>query len=175
MKIVFIYGAPSVGKLSVAEELTRMTGFLLFHNHLTLDEAEHFYKWGTPEFWNFVTQKRLVKVADAARENQKGIIMTYVYQGSQKDDEYIDELKKMATLVNSKIYFVELICDLEELKKRVISPSRLQYKKINSVDMLVSNLSKSVKTGGLKADLSIDNTLLDPVSVATKISFQFSL
>lgn len=175
MKIVFIYGAPSVGKLSVAKELTRLTGFLLFHNHLTLDEAEHFYEWGTSEFWNFVTQKRLEKVADAARKNEKGIIMTYVYQGTQKDDGYIDELKKMAAQTNSKIYFVELTCDLEELKKRVVSPSRLQYKKIKSVDQLVFSLSKSVKTGELKADLSIDNTVLNPVSVATEISFQFSL
>lgn len=37
MELVVIYGAPGVGKLTVARELARKTGYKLFHNHLTVD------------------------------------------------------------------------------------------------------------------------------------------
>ncbi len=36
MRLVFIYGPPGVGKLTVARELAALTGFKLFHNHLTV-------------------------------------------------------------------------------------------------------------------------------------------
>ena len=39
MQLVFIHGAPAVGKLTVARELAALTGFRLFHNHLTVDLA----------------------------------------------------------------------------------------------------------------------------------------
>ncbi len=35
--LVYLYGPPAVGKLTVATELQRLTGFRLFHNHLTVD------------------------------------------------------------------------------------------------------------------------------------------
>jgi len=37
MKLVFIYGPPASGKLTVARELATLTGYRLFHNHLIVD------------------------------------------------------------------------------------------------------------------------------------------
>ena len=37
MKLVVIYGAPGVGKLTTAKALAELTGFRLFHNHLSFD------------------------------------------------------------------------------------------------------------------------------------------
>jgi tRNA uridine 5-carbamoylmethylation protein Kti12 len=37
MRLVFIYGLPATGKLTVARELSSLTGFRLFHNHLAVD------------------------------------------------------------------------------------------------------------------------------------------
>jgi len=37
MELLFIYGPAAVGKLTVARELAKLTGFRLFHNHLTVD------------------------------------------------------------------------------------------------------------------------------------------
>ena len=36
MKLVFIYGLPGVGKLTVAKELSIITGYKLFHNQCSL-------------------------------------------------------------------------------------------------------------------------------------------
>ena len=40
MKLIFIYGAPAAGKLTVANEIARQTGFKVFHNHLSIDCIE---------------------------------------------------------------------------------------------------------------------------------------
>ncbi len=37
MKLVFIYGPPASGKLTVARELAALTGYKLFHNHLVVE------------------------------------------------------------------------------------------------------------------------------------------
>ncbi len=35
MQLVFLYGPPGVGKLTVGNALSALTGYKLFHNHLT--------------------------------------------------------------------------------------------------------------------------------------------
>ncbi|MEO6875756.1 MAG: shikimate kinase, partial [Opitutaceae bacterium] len=35
--LVFIVGAPAVGKMTVGDALAKRTGLRLFHNHLTID------------------------------------------------------------------------------------------------------------------------------------------
>ncbi len=37
MDLVYLYGPPAVGKLTIATELARRTGFKVFHNHLSID------------------------------------------------------------------------------------------------------------------------------------------
>ena len=37
MTLVIIFGPPAVGKMTVGLELERLTGFRLFHNHMTVD------------------------------------------------------------------------------------------------------------------------------------------
>lgn len=175
MKIIFIYGAPAVGKLSVAQELAQLTKFRLFHNHMSLDLAESMYEWGSSEFWNFVTKNRLETLEKSAKSEEEGIIMTYVYEGCTNDDDYINKLKQVASKYNSKIYFVKLSCHIDELKKRVVAESRTKFKKIKSVEKLLLSLSKKNPNEKLAADLSIDNTQMDPVSVAIKIKSEFAL
>jgi tRNA uridine 5-carbamoylmethylation protein Kti12 len=36
VKLIFISGMPAVGKLTVAQELAKLTGYRPFHNHLTV-------------------------------------------------------------------------------------------------------------------------------------------
>jgi len=35
--LVFIVGPPAVGKMTVGRELSSLTGFPFFHNHLTIE------------------------------------------------------------------------------------------------------------------------------------------
>jgi hypothetical protein len=39
-KFVFIFGPQAVGKMTVGQELAKVTGLKLFHNHMTIDLLE---------------------------------------------------------------------------------------------------------------------------------------
>ena len=49
MKLIFIYGTPATGKLTVAKVLSNKIGFKVFHNHLTFDLVISIYDGLTPE------------------------------------------------------------------------------------------------------------------------------
>jgi hypothetical protein len=48
--LVIIFGPPAVGKMAVAFELERLTGFRAFHNHLTVDPLLPLFRFASPEF-----------------------------------------------------------------------------------------------------------------------------
>lgn len=48
MKLVFLYGPPAVGKLTVAQALAQKTSFKVLHNHLVNDLAEVVFAWERP-------------------------------------------------------------------------------------------------------------------------------
>lgn len=50
MKLIFIYGLPVMGKLTVAQELMAITGYKVFHNHLVVDTLLSVFEFGSPEF-----------------------------------------------------------------------------------------------------------------------------
>jgi shikimate kinase len=37
MKLVILFGPPAVGKMTVGQQLANLTGFKLFHNHMTIE------------------------------------------------------------------------------------------------------------------------------------------
>ena len=47
MKLIIIHGAPAAGKLTIANELGRLTGFKVFHNHLSIDCVKPVFDFGT--------------------------------------------------------------------------------------------------------------------------------
>ena len=50
MKLIFLYGLPATGKLTVAHELAAITGFKVFHNHLVVDVLLTVFDFGSPDF-----------------------------------------------------------------------------------------------------------------------------
>jgi tRNA uridine 5-carbamoylmethylation protein Kti12 len=50
MQLIFLHGLPGVGKLTVARELAKLTGFNVFHNHLAVDLVESIFAFGSQPF-----------------------------------------------------------------------------------------------------------------------------
>jgi len=50
MRLVFLFGLPGSGKLTVAREPSALTGWKLFHNHLTVDLLLAVFPFGCKEF-----------------------------------------------------------------------------------------------------------------------------
>lgn len=79
MKLVLLHGPPAVGKLTVAKELSKLTGIPLFHNHLTRDMVEGIY--GGKLYDNYELVDRLVVEAlSYCAKHDTDLIFTYVYE-----------------------------------------------------------------------------------------------
>jgi hypothetical protein len=60
LRLIFLHGLPGVGKLTVARELARLTGYKLFHNHLAVDLVESVFEFGS---WPFVELREMIWLA----------------------------------------------------------------------------------------------------------------
>jgi hypothetical protein len=78
MRLVFLYGPPAVGKLTVGRELAALTGFKLFHNHLGVNAVQAVFPRGT-ESWNrLVGQLWIAVLVEAARVGVD-LVMTWAH------------------------------------------------------------------------------------------------
>ena len=87
MKLIFIYGPPAVGKLTVANKIAERTGYKVFHNHLSIDCVKPVFEFFSPPFNRLIERIRVETMAEAARENVS-LIHTFCY-AKGPDDEYI--------------------------------------------------------------------------------------
>jgi len=64
INLVFIYGPPAADKLGAATELAALTGYLVFHNHASIDFVKPIFAWDTPSFGQTVAVIRLLMVEE---------------------------------------------------------------------------------------------------------------
>jgi hypothetical protein len=81
MRVVYLYGPPGVGKLTVGTELAALTGFRLFHNHLTVNLATAVFPRESPAWVRMIRHVRRHVFAEATREGVN-LIYTGVYLGT---------------------------------------------------------------------------------------------
>jgi len=175
MKLVFIYGAPAVGKLTVAQELAKQTGFEVFHNHLSIDCVKPIFKFGTKSFWKLVDLIRMEIIAEAVRENVN-LIYTFCY-AKDSDDAHVACITEIVESNGGEVCFVLLTCDKSELEKRVLAESRRTYGKVNNLEILSEILDKYDLSSPVpeRESLCIDNTNLPPQETVRKIIERFKL
>src|SRR2546428_3687422 len=112
MRLVFIYGPPASGKLTVATELAKLTGFKLFHNHVSIQFVQSIFEFGTKTFSRRTGKYRLEMIEEAAKE---GIdtIFTFVYSKGE-DDKLVDRILQKVRSNESKACLLRLYCDRNE-------------------------------------------------------------
>ncbi|MFY9484436.1 MAG: hypothetical protein WAP74_02320 [Patescibacteria group bacterium] len=66
MKLIFMYGPPAAGKLTVAKKLAKLTGYKIFHNQLTVDLITSIFPVKSAAFRKFNPKFRLEIFAAAA-------------------------------------------------------------------------------------------------------------
>ena len=175
MKLIFIYGAPAVGKLTVANEIAKQTDFKVFHNHLSIDAIEPVFAFGTESFWKLVHLIRVETVAEAARVGQN-LIYTFCY-AKDADDAHVAKIVETVEQHGGEICFVLLRCEREKLEKRVLEESRRTFRKANNLEILSEILEKYdlfSPVNGFES-LVIDNTNLSAENAAGKIIEHYNL
>ncbi len=171
MKLIFIYGLPATGKLTVGGELATMTGYRLFHNHAVVDLLLSVFDFGSPPFVELREDIWLSVFEQACRSGLPGLIFTFAPEGTVRPG-FVAEVKSTIAREGGEVDFVELVCPLTELKKRIDSPSRLAYQKLASVS-LFEQLHADGVFGALKMPeprLSIDTSRYTPAEAAMEIA-----
>ena len=175
MNLVFIYGPPGVGKLTVARELARLTGYRLFDNHVSIACAESVFEFGTPPFYKVVNAIRANVFAEAARAGVS-LVFTYVY-AHPADAPYVERVRSLVEAHGGRVLFVRLDCSREEHERRLQTPERAPAGKLASLGLLREIEARHDLHAPVpgRAGLDVDNTGLAPEEVAGLIVRHYHL
>lgn len=130
MNLIILFGPPAVGKMTVGQELSKLTGYKLLHNHMTIDLVWEFFDFGTPQFERLVPTFRQMLVAEAAASDLSGLIFTFVWAFNEENDKhFLDGLRDSVTEHGGRTYYAELETGIEERLLRNRTENRLKHKK----------------------------------------------
>jgi hypothetical protein len=176
MHLVFIYGPPGVGKLSVANELVALTGFKLLHNHLTVNVVASVFPRESTAWTRLLRRLRRDIFVEVAREGTD-VVFTSGYRGTSTQVKAVRSMLQPVRARGGTVTFVRLACAPEELFSRIQNASRRDHLKLTDADLLAHLMQKFNLFASMPFDptLEIDSTTLSPRQVATQIAAHFSL
>lgn len=170
-QVIFLFGRPGVGKLTVGELLAADTGYRLLHNHAVVDLVTSLFSFGSPPFVALREKIWLDAIEACITAKQSGVIVTFAPE-STVTDEFIPTLYKRVTAKRGAIRFIELRCDDPELETRLTAESRGKFGKLRDVK-LFRQLHKDGAFDRPKmppAELTVDTTDCAPVESARVIA-----
>ena len=178
MKLVIIIGSGAVGKMTVGQELMKITDLRLFHNHMMIEPVIEIFD----SFDGKVIQRlREVIFEEFLRSDQEGMIFTFMWAFDMPSDrEYIMNVAKKF----DEVYCVELVADQSVRLERNRTENRLKNKAskrdLSISDQRLIREDTNHRLVSLEGEipfenyLRIDNTNLAPDAVANIIKEQFS-
>lgn len=179
MKLVLIIGSGAVGKMTVGQELMKITDLRLFHNHMMIEPVlDVFGDFNAP----VIMKLREVIFEEFLKTDNSGMIFTLMWAFDEVSD------RKYVMSVADKfdeVYLVELVADREVRLERNKTENRLSNKASKrdlaaSEHRLINEETKHrlVSLPGeipFENYIRIDNTYLVPEVVAKMIKERFSL
>ena len=178
MKLVLIVGAGAVGKMTVGQELMKITNLRLFHNHMMIEPViEIFGRFKT----DTIMKLRDVIFNDFVNDDNEGMIHTLMWAFDMESDwKYVENLAKKF----NEVYCVELIASQEVRLERNKTENRLLNKaskrdiEASNNRMLKEDTHRLVSNEGeipFKNYLRINNEHLEACEVAKIIKETFKL
>ena len=178
MKLVIIVGSGAVGKMTVGQELMKITDLRLFHNHMMIEPVIDVFGY----FHGEAIQKlREVVFDEFLKGDYQGMIFTVMWAFDMPSDrEYVMSVASKF----DEVYCVELIADQSVRLERNKTENRLKNK-ASKRDLVASeqrllnedNHRLVSEEGEIPFEnyLRIDNTNLAPDVVAKMIKEKFDL
>lgn len=183
MKLLFMIGNAAVGKMTVGQELAKITGLRLFHNHMTIEPVIKIFGQYNGEA---ISRLRQVVFEEFAKTDNYGMIFTYMWAFDQQSDwDYVEYVKNIFKPYDTEFYYVELVASREVRLERNATENRL-LNKASKRNISVSNQrliddDNKYRLESMDGEIpfenymKIDNTNLAPDVVAQMIKNQFDL
>lgn len=186
MKFIIITGPQAVGKMTVGQELIKITNLKLLHNHMTIEMLTNIFDYSREEFRKLNEEFRIRIFEEFSKSDEEGIIFTTTWDFDDEEEwnriyKYIQIFKEN----NAQIYIVELETNLEERLKRNKMENRLLNKPSKrNLEWSEKDLLKSVekyrfnsKENEIKENnyIRINNTNVGAETVAKIIKEKFEL
>lgn len=183
MDLIILFGGGAVGKMTVGQELMKISDFRLFHNHMMIEPVIEI-------FGNYdgavVDRLREVVFDEFLKTDYAGMIFTYMWAFDMREDwEYIRSVADRFAAAGGQIYYVELVADRAVRLERNRTENRLCHK-ASKRDIAVSearilredtHYRLESRDGEIPFEnyIRIDNTNLPPDEVARIIKQRFQL
>ena len=179
MKLVLIIGSGAVGKMTVGQELMKITDLRLFHNHMMIEPViEIFNSFNR----GVIARLREVVFEEFLKTDNEGMIFTYMWAFDMLSDrEYVMQVASRF----DEVYCVELIADQSVRLERNKTENRLRNKAskrdLEASNQRVLNEDKKHRLVSESGEITfenymrIDNTSLSPDVVAKMIKDRFDL
>lgn len=122
MKLVLIIGSGAVGKMTVGQELMKITDLRLFHNHMMIEPTLEIF--GSFD-GRVISRLREVVFEEFLKTDNEGMIFTYMWAFDMPSDR--DYIMSVASRFD-QVYFVELVADQSVRLERNKTENRLLNK-----------------------------------------------
>jgi len=185
-KFVVIIGPQAVGKMTVGQELSKLTGYKLLYNHMTIDLLLNIFDYGSVHFRKLNKLFRMQIFEEFAKCDEKGIIFTGCFDFGMDFNAEKEETDEWISLFEES-YVVELEASLEERLKRNKTANRLEHKASKrDLEWSERNLLESINRHKLNSEpgegerifknyMKINNEKLSAEEVARMIVGNFNL
>lgn len=183
MKFVWIVGDSAVGKMTVGQELMKITGLRLFHNHMMIEPVLEIFGSFRGES---IIKLREVIFRDFVKTDNYGMIHTIMWAFDMPSDwDYVNHVTDIFREQGAEIYCVELVAPQEIRLQRNETPNRLAHK-ASKRDLEASRArlirdNENYRLESLPGEIpfenymKIDNSNLAPEAVAAMIKEHFGL
>ena len=183
--LIFIIGPQAVGKMTVAQELSRMTGYKFMSNHQTIEMLLPIFDFGSPEFKRLLFDFRVSIFEEVAASEISGFIFSCVPDFDSALDRAQTECYVAPFLRRGdRVLFVELEASLKIRIGRNQTENRKHHKPSKRDVKFSEKLLLEEEEHRSKSDsefpysyphLKIINEALSPQQVVSEICAHFGL
>lgn len=185
--LIIIIGPHAVGKMTVGQELAKITDLRLFHNHMSIELTRKLFDHSERE-WKELNESIRQKVFELfAKSELPGLIFTFMCAFDiQSEFEYLDSIISLFKENGADCHVVELCADFDVRLERNKTENRLLHKEskrdLEWSEREMRKTSEKYRLNSYDGEelpfesyIKIDNTNLSPDIVAKMIKAEFTL
>ncbi|MFZ5779837.1 MAG: shikimate kinase [Pseudomonadota bacterium] len=170
MRLIFLYGPPASGKLTVGRLVAERTALPLFHNHLVVDAVAAVFPFGSEAFVRLRESFWMQVISSAAQEG-RSLIFTFAPEPTV-EPAFPERVAQAVRNAGGDVIFVALEVGEAEQERRLVAAERAAFGKLRSLDLLRElqpGLAMSMASMP-RATLRIDTDITSPSAAAVLIA-----